>query len=140
MALEDRSPNPIDLHVGGMVRARRKLLSISQETLADSLKLTFQQVQKYERGANRVSASKLYEIARALGTTPAYFFTGLPGADEPVELHNDAIELVDLFGATGGVQIAKLFTGLRVDQRLAVIRIVEAIAEASQPQDQAIAA
>ena len=63
---EGRRPNPVDLHVGGRVRMRRKLLGVSQEQLADSLGLTFQQVQKYERGANRVSASKLYEIAKTL--------------------------------------------------------------------------
>src|ERR1700679_3898260 len=62
----DRTPNPIDVHVGLQVRLRRKELKISQEKLAESLGLTFQQVQKYERGANRISASTLYEIARAL--------------------------------------------------------------------------
>ena len=64
---QQRSPNPIDLHVGGRIRMRRKVLGVSQERLAEALGLTFQQVQKYERGSNRVSASKLYEIARFLG-------------------------------------------------------------------------
>lgn len=72
-----RSPNPVDLHVGSRIRMRRKLLGVSQERLADDLELTFQQVQKYERGANRVSASKLYEIAKSLQTSIAYFFEGL---------------------------------------------------------------
>ena len=67
----ERFPNPVDLHVGARVRMRRKLLGISQEKLAEELGLTFQQIQKYERGANRVSASKLYEIARALSTPVA---------------------------------------------------------------------
>ena len=88
-----RSPNPVDLHVGGRVRMRRKMLGVSQERLAEALGLTFQQVQKYERGANRVSASKLYEIARFLGAPVAYFFEGLsdpsvkgaPSADEVSE-------------------------------------------------------
>src|SRR5580692_8901907 len=74
---EDRSPNPVDLHVGARIRMRRRMLGVSQEKLADALGLTFQQVQKYERGANRVSASKLYEIAAALKTPVAYFFEGL---------------------------------------------------------------
>src|SRR5271170_2236566 len=73
----ERSPNPIDVHVGLQVRLRRKELKISQEKLAESLGLTFQQVQKYERGANRISASKLYEIARALRAPVSYFFDGL---------------------------------------------------------------
>src|SRR6188768_2616137 len=74
---EGRRPNPVDLHVGGRVRMRRTLLGVSQEQLADSLGLTFQQVQKYERGANRVSASKLYESARALQAPVSFFFEGL---------------------------------------------------------------
>src|SRR5665213_3079013 len=73
----DRAPNPVDLHVGARVRMRRKVLGVSQERLADALGLTFQQVQKYERGANRVSASKLSEIARFLQAPISYFFEGL---------------------------------------------------------------
>jgi transcriptional regulator with XRE-family HTH domain len=74
---ESRSPNPVDLHVGARIRMRRRMQGVSQEKLADALGLTFQQVQKYERGANRVSASKLYEIAASLKTPVAYFFEGL---------------------------------------------------------------
>lgn len=70
-------PHPVDRHVGLHIRMRRKALGISQERLAEALGLTFQQVQKYERGANRVSASKLWEIARALKTNVAYFYEGL---------------------------------------------------------------
>src|SRR5437868_8087946 len=81
----DRAPNPIDRHVGLRIRMRRKELGISQERLAESIGLTFQQVQKYERAANRVSASKLWEMARALRTSIAYFFEGLgdPGRNDP---------------------------------------------------------
>jgi len=76
--IEDaHGPHPVDRHVGLHIRMRRKALGISQERLAEALGLTFQQVQKYERGANRVSASKLWEIARALQTTVAYFYDGL---------------------------------------------------------------
>src|SRR3954447_22631788 len=74
----DRGPNPIDRHVGLRIRLRRKELGISQERLAESIGLTFQQVQKYERAANRVSASKLWEVARALNTSISYFYDGLP--------------------------------------------------------------
>ena len=77
-AADDRSPNPVDVHVGDRIRRRRRALGISQDRLAEQLSLTFQQVQKYERGANRVSASKLYQIASALQATIAYFFEGLP--------------------------------------------------------------
>ena len=77
-----KSPNPVDLHVGGRVRMRRRMLGVSQERLAEALGLTFQQVQKYERGANRVSASKLYDIASFLSVPIAYFFEGLT---DPIE-------------------------------------------------------
>jgi len=77
VADDDSGPHPVDRHVGLHIRMRRKALGISQERLAESLGLTFQQVQKYERGANRVSASKLWEIARALRTNVAYFYEGL---------------------------------------------------------------
>jgi transcriptional regulator with XRE-family HTH domain len=76
----DRTPNPVDLHVGLRIRLRRKELGVSQEKLADAIGLTFQQIQKYERAANRVSASKLWEMARALDTTIGYFFEGLGDA------------------------------------------------------------
>src|SRR4030095_16691620 len=81
----DRAPNPIDRHVGLRIRMRRKELGISQERLADSIGLTFQQVQKYERAANRVSASKLWEMARVLKTSIAYFYEGLgdPSSSDP---------------------------------------------------------
>ena len=69
--------HPVDRHVGMRVRLRRTLLGLSQEKLAGALGLTFQQVQKYERGANRVSASKLYEMARALGVPISFFFEGM---------------------------------------------------------------
>jgi transcriptional regulator with XRE-family HTH domain len=75
---DDRSPNPVDVHVGDRIRRRRRALGISQDKLAEALGLTFQQVQKYERGANRVSASKLYQVARALHAPIPYFFDGLP--------------------------------------------------------------
>ena len=67
-------PNPVDVHVGARVRLRRTLLGMSQEKLGESLGLTFQQVQKYERGFNRIGASRLYDIARILDVPVAFFF------------------------------------------------------------------
>lgn len=68
------SPDPIDIHVGRRVKLRRTLLRISQEQLAGDIGVTFQQVQKYESGHNRVSASRLYDISRVLDCPTAYFF------------------------------------------------------------------
>ena len=67
-------PNPIDIHVGGRVRLRRTLLGLSQEKLGEAIGLTFQQVQKYERGANRIGASRLFDLSRVLDVPVGYFF------------------------------------------------------------------
>jgi len=69
-----RGPNPIDVHVGSRVRLRRTLLGMSQEKLAQALGLTFQQVQKYERGLNRIGSSNLYKISQVLGVSVEFFF------------------------------------------------------------------
>ncbi|WP_239467810.1 helix-turn-helix domain-containing protein [Microvirga arvi] len=74
-----KSPNQIDKHIGSRVRARRIMLGMSQEKLADALGLTFQQVQKYEKGVNRIGASRLLHIASILDVSIEFFFEGLPG-------------------------------------------------------------
>jgi transcriptional regulator with XRE-family HTH domain len=71
--LMKRAPNPVDQHVGSRVRMRRVLLGMSQEKLAESLGLTFQQVQKYEKGTNRIGASRLQEISNTLQVAPSFF-------------------------------------------------------------------
>ena len=71
-------PSPIDVHVGSRIRLRRSLLGMSQEHLGDSLGVTFQQIQKYERGANRVGASRLFDISRVLDVPISFFFDDLP--------------------------------------------------------------
>jgi len=70
-------PNPIDVHVGARLRLRRTLLGMSQEKLGDAIGLTFQQVQKYERGANRIGASRLFELSRVLDVPVSFFFEEL---------------------------------------------------------------
>ncbi|MCK5273962.1 MAG: helix-turn-helix transcriptional regulator, partial [Alphaproteobacteria bacterium] len=71
-------PNPVDILVGIRVRLRRTLLGLSQEKLAEAIGLTFQQIQKYERGANRISASRMYALARVLDVPVAFFFEDMP--------------------------------------------------------------
>lgn len=103
------NPNPVDIHVGARVRLRRTLLGMSQERLGEALGLTFQQVQKYERGANRIGASRLYDLARALQVPVGFFFDDLPDAaadgetpiaaihgDDPMQ-RRETIELVRAF-------------------------------------------
>lgn len=102
----EAGPNPIDRHVGLRIRLRRKELGISQERLAESIGLTFQQVQKYERAANRVSASKLWEVARALNTSISYFYEGLPADGE---LFHTGPKLEDFLLTTDGMELARYF-------------------------------
>ena len=86
-------PNPVDVHVGARVRTRRLLIGMNQETLARALGLTFQQVQKYEGGANRVSASRLSQIAEILGVPISYFFNDIePDGAEPSRREVEARE------------------------------------------------
>src|SRR5262249_31471568 len=73
-----KAPNPIDKHVGSRVRMRRMMLGMSQEKLGDALTLTFQQVQKYEKGTNRIGASRLQQISHILQVPVAFFFEGAP--------------------------------------------------------------
>jgi transcriptional regulator with XRE-family HTH domain len=117
LATEIRLPNPVDLHVGARIRLRRRMQGVSQEKLADALGLTFQQVQKYERGANRVSASKLYEIAAALRAPVAYFFDGLadPTGEElqaGLAAPSDESAVHSFLMTSEGLELAKLFPNI----------------------------
>jgi transcriptional regulator with XRE-family HTH domain len=76
--LPPKTPRPVDSHVGARIRLRRGMIGMTQEVLGRKLGITFQQVQKYEKGANRVGASRLQQIAEALGVTPAWFFENAP--------------------------------------------------------------
>ena len=104
----DRAPNPVDRHVGLRIRMRRKELGFSQERLAEAIGLTFQQVQKYERAANRVSASKLWEMARALSTSIAYFYEGLDDTETPAS-HQVREATQDFLMTPEGMELASTF-------------------------------
>jgi transcriptional regulator with XRE-family HTH domain len=132
MAKDDpeRVPNPVDRHVGLRIRLRRKALGISQEKLAESIGLTFQQIQKYERATNRVSASKLWEMARALNTTIGYFFDGL-GEPSPIQAETPERSLAHEFLMTPeGVELATCFSRIRRPRvRRRVIDLVRVMGE-----------
>ncbi|HEX2479130.1 MAG TPA: helix-turn-helix transcriptional regulator [Geminicoccaceae bacterium] len=114
----------IDQHVGERIRARRTELGLTQEQLAEALNVSYQQVQKYETGANRISAGRIFELARKLTVDVGYFFEGLPiDAAEPVPLEHggrqrSAIELVRKFGQIEDPQV-----------RSAIAALVKAIVE-----------
>jgi transcriptional regulator with XRE-family HTH domain len=129
-----RAPNPVDLHVGGRVRMRRKVLGVSQERLAEALGLTFQQVQKYERGANRVSASKLYEIARFLSAPISYFFEGLAdpttGAHPGLDEDGPELRVHEFLMAPEGLELAAAFPKIqRPRLRRRILDLVRSLAE-----------
>jgi Predicted transcriptional regulators len=80
LTTEDEAPDPVDISVGGRLRQRRTLLGMSQEKLGRAVGLTFQQNQKYERGVNRIGASRLLQLSRVIGVPIAYFFEDVPAA------------------------------------------------------------
>ena len=129
-----RRANPLDVHVGSRVRLRRMLLGMSQEKLGEHLGLTFQQIQKYEKGINRIGASRLFDLSQVLGVQVQYFYEELPvrdggaGAagltDRPSE--NYAVEFL---GSREGLELNKAFArvgDLRV--RRSIVELIRALA------------
>jgi transcriptional regulator with XRE-family HTH domain len=129
-----QGPNPIDRHVGLRIRMRRKELGISQERLAESIGLTFQQVQKYERAANRVSASKLWEMSRALSTSISYFYEGLGDTIEPRGSNIPRETMQDFLLTPEGIELASLFPKITKSRvRRKVLDLVRAMAGEPDP-------
>jgi transcriptional regulator with XRE-family HTH domain len=128
-----KAPNPIDKHVGSRVRMRRMMLSMSQEKLGDALGLTFQQVQKYEKGTNRIGASRLQQIATILQVPVAFFFEGAPdlgaaraagGKDAPSPTY-----VADFLATTDGLALTKAFMRIGDPKlRRRIVDLVEQIA------------
>jgi transcriptional regulator with XRE-family HTH domain len=88
--------NPIDQHVGRRVRMRRKMLAMSQEKLGAALGLTFQQIQKYEKGANRIGASRLQQMSHVLQVQVEFFFEGAPNALAPHSSNESALSMAQI--------------------------------------------
>ena len=132
-----RKSNPIDVHVGGRVRLRRMLLGMSQEKLGESLGLTFQQVQKYEKGSNRIGASRLFDLARILGVNIQYFFeelvggedhvaNGAPGFSEPAGDDH----MVEFLNSREGIELNRAFSRIEDPRaRRAILELVRSLAE-----------
>ena len=123
--------NLIDTHVGARVRIRRKFLGWSQSDLADSLGLTFQQVQKYERGTNRISASKLFATAKALKVPVAYFFEGYDdGAAHHLEPSASEQAAHDFLSTSEGIAVAEAFPRIaNAKHRRKLLELVRTLAE-----------
>ena len=126
-----KKPNPIDSHVGGRIRLRRNMLGMSQERLGESLGITFQQIQKYEKGTNRVGASRLQAIASILEVPVAFFFEDAPGkpASEGLAEENSTTYVVDFLSSTEGLQLNRAFVRIADPKvRRKVIDLVKALA------------
>src|SRR5271169_1358798 len=100
-------PNPIDKHVGARVRMRRLMVGMSQGKLGEALDVTFQQVQKYEKGANRIAASRLQQLARVLEVPPAFFFDGALSDDTGCAERSEELRLGRSFAAIREPEVRK---------------------------------
>jgi transcriptional regulator with XRE-family HTH domain len=128
-----KQPNPIDIHVGSRVRLRRMMLGMSQEKLGESLGITFQQIQKYEKGTNRIGASRIQHISRVLSVPVSFFFDGAPGVNADQSRGIGDAEppnyLVDFLATTDGIQLNKAFVRIKdAKLRRRVIDLVRAMA------------
>ncbi|WP_296815118.1 helix-turn-helix transcriptional regulator [Brevundimonas sp.] len=133
-AEDRRKPHPTDAHVGMRVRMRRKLMGVSQERLAEALDLTFQQVQKYEKGTNRISASKLFEAAKFLDVEIGYFFEGLSReASEGMSEPPGEPFAQSFFMTHEGVEFASLFPQLSPRQRRHLVELARTFVEECPP-------
>ena len=123
----DDGPHLVDRHVGRRVEARRKSLGYSQSQLGAALGLTFQQIQKYEKGANRISASKLWEIAQFFKVEIGYFFEGLTAA-APGVAESDTVFDLDYPVTRQSQEIARLAPRLSLSQQKAALAMVRELA------------
>ena|SRR6478672_10438479 len=126
-----KTPDPMDKHVGRRLRMRRMMLGMSQEKLADGLGMSFQQVQKYEKGANRISASRLQQTAQILQVPVSFFFEGIPAATSGQQ-SSPSPEYVSAFlGTADGLALVKAFTAIEdAKLRRSIVLLVKAIAGA----------
>ena len=127
-----KAPNPIDKHVGSRVRMRRMVLSMSQEKLGGALGLTFQQVQKYEKGTNRIGASRLQQISQILQVPVAFFFEGAPTfhpQDESLSEAPSPTYVSDFLATSDGLALTKAFMEIKQPKlRRRIVDLVEEIA------------
>jgi transcriptional regulator with XRE-family HTH domain len=126
-----KAPNPIDKHVGSRIRLRRMMLGMSQGTLGSALGLTFQQVQKYEKGANRVGASRLQQLSQTLQVPVAFFFEGAPSTSpcpDPAETASPT-DVSDFLATSEGLALSQAFMRIRDPSlRRRIVDLVQGIA------------
>jgi len=139
-----RRPNPIDSHVGSRVRLRRMLLGISQEKLGERLGLTFQQVQKYEKGVNRIGASRLFDLSTVLGVPISFFYEDAPAAEARVQPipgfaeapSNTDSGILEFLSTREGLELNKAFSRIQeVKTRRAILELVRALGGPEEDSD-----
>jgi transcriptional regulator with XRE-family HTH domain len=132
--MQTKLPNRVDKHVGARVRMRRMMLNMSQSDLGEALGVTFQQVQKYEKGTNRVSASRLQRMAQVLQVPVPFFFEGLAHMESDRKANTQVAlpaEIVEFFATRDGLALAKAFVRIgTVGVRRHIVRLVEELATA----------
>ena len=131
-----KAPNPTDRHVGSRVRMRRIMLAMSQEQLAEALGLTFQQVQKYEKGANRIGAGRLQQISQILQVPVAFFFEGAPNASAPHGSNGSTLSMAEInnfISNPDGLRLIGAF--MRIDNAALQRRIVMLVQEIAGDDD-----
>jgi transcriptional regulator with XRE-family HTH domain len=131
-----KAPNPIDKHVGSRVRMRRMMLGMSQEKLGDALGLTFQQVQKYEKGTNRIGASRLQQISQILQVPVSFFFEGapdIPGSPQGMTEAPSPAYISDFLATSDGLALTKAF--MRIKDPKLRRRIVDLVEQISGEDD-----
>ena len=131
--VKSNGPHPIDVHVGARVKLRRMILGMSQETLGRSLGLTFQQIQKYEKGVNRIGASRIFELSNLLDVPIQYFYNDYGdtiGETQDVETSVDGDIFMNLVNSPEGVQLCRSFSEINDPQvKKRVLDLVKSIAE-----------
>jgi transcriptional regulator with XRE-family HTH domain len=129
-----KTPNPVDKHVGSRVRMRRVLIGMSQEKLGEALGITFQQIQKYEKGTNRIGASRMQQISNVMGVPVSYFFEDAPGAEAGSHAgfgeSQGSDYVVDFLTTSEGLQLNKSFVKITDPKvRKKLVDLVSALAE-----------
>ena len=137
MTAAKKTPNPIDVHVGSRIRLRRNMISMSQEKLGEALGITFQQIQKYEKGTNRVGASRLQQISQVLGVPVAFFFEDAPGdapAGAEMAESNSSAYVVDFLSSAEGLQLNRSFARISdAKVRRKIVELVRTLADEPEP-------
>ncbi|MFC3071632.1 helix-turn-helix domain-containing protein [Shinella pollutisoli] len=141
MAENKKKPNPIDIHVGSRIRLRRTMLGMSQEKLGESLGITFQQIQKYEKGTNRVGASRLQNISSILNVPVSFFFEDAPGDRADVQSGlaeaSSSNYVVDFLSSSEGLQLNRAFVKITDPKvRRKLVDLVKALAAEAEAESE----